>query len=55
MQDVIRVRPTQDGTYTVYRGTMALVAGLTRLQAERYEASIAHRQQQRTGTLVPVR
>lgn len=45
MQEVIRVKPTQDGTYTVYRGTMALVAGLTRLQAERYEASIARHQQ----------
>ncbi|MET0257458.1 MAG: hypothetical protein ABW179_02660 [Methylobacterium sp.] len=46
------MKPTQDGTYTVYRGTMALVAGLTRLQAERYEASIAARQQAvRTGSL----
>lgn len=41
MQEVIRVKPTHDGTYTVYRGTLALVSGLTRLQAERYEASIA--------------
>ncbi len=40
MQNVIRVRPTHDGTYTVYRGTLALACGLTRLQAERYEASI---------------
>lgn len=40
MSEMIRVRPTQDGTYTVYRGTMALVCGLSRLQAERYEASI---------------
>lgn len=44
MQDVIRVRPTHDGTYTVYRGALALVSGLTRLQAERYEASIARHQ-----------
>ena len=44
MSELIRVKPTQDGTYTVYRGSMALVSGLTRLQAERYEASIAHRQ-----------
>ncbi|MCP1539719.1 hypothetical protein [Methylorubrum extorquens] len=44
MSELIRVKPTQDGTYTVYRGSMALVAGLTRLQAERYEASIAHQQ-----------
>jgi hypothetical protein len=52
MQEAIRVKPTQDGTYTVYRGTMALVAGLTRLQAERYEASIAARQQAaHTGSL----
>lgn len=41
MSEFIRVKPTQDGTYTVYRGSLALVAGLTRLQAERYEASIA--------------
>ena len=40
MSQTIRVKPTQDGTYTVYRGTLALVSGLTRLQAERYEATI---------------
>ncbi|ACA20466.1 hypothetical protein M446_6198 [Methylobacterium sp. 4-46] len=39
-QDAIRVKPTQDGTYTVYRGTSVLVSGLTRAQAELYEASI---------------
>ena len=44
MSDLIRVKPTHDGTYTVYRGSMALVSGLTRLQAERYEASIARQQ-----------
>ncbi|WP_200945661.1 hypothetical protein [Methylobacterium sp. Leaf456] len=44
MSEHIRVKPTQDGTYTVYRGTLALMSGLTRLQAERYEASIAQRQ-----------
>ena len=44
MQEVIRVKPTHDGTYTVYRGALALVSGLTRLQAERYEASIARNQ-----------
>jgi hypothetical protein len=38
--DTIRVRPTQDGTYTVYRGTLVLVSGLTRAQAELYEATI---------------
>lgn len=43
MSETIRVRPTQDGTYTVYRGTRALVSGLTRAQAERYEASIVRR------------
>ena len=37
MSELIRVKPTQDGTYTVYRGSMAL-------HAERYEASIAHQQ-----------
>ena len=41
MSEMIRVTPTHDGTYTVYRGPVALISGLTRLQAERYEASIA--------------
>ncbi|GJE61305.1 hypothetical protein [Methylobacterium trifolii] len=49
MSEMIRVTPTQDGTYTVYRGPLALISGLTRLQAERYEASIAR--QHRTGLL----
>lgn len=44
MSETIRVRPTQDGTYTVYLGTLALISGLTRLQAERYEASMTRRQ-----------
>ncbi|MBB5760446.1 hypothetical protein ABEV34_03815 [Methylorubrum rhodesianum] len=44
MSELIRVKPTHDGTYTVYRGSLALVSGLTRLQAERYEASIARQQ-----------
>jgi hypothetical protein len=52
MQEAIRVKPTQDGTYTVYRGAMALVAGLTRLQAERYEASIARQQLRSTPVVV---
>ena len=43
MAEVIRVKPTHDGTYTVYRGTLALICGLTRLQAERYEASLTQR------------
>ncbi|WP_430912515.1 hypothetical protein [Methylobacterium sp. sgz302541] len=41
MSETIRVKPTHDGTYTIYRGPVALISGLTRLQAERYEASIA--------------
>lgn len=44
MSDSIHVKPTHDGTYTVYRGTRALISGLTRLQAERYEASLGGRQ-----------
>lgn len=44
MSEMIRVKPTHDGTYTVYRGAMALISGLTRLQAERYEASISRLQ-----------
>lgn len=39
---MIRILPTHDGTWTVYRGALAIITGLTRLQAERYEASIAH-------------
>ena len=41
MSQTIRVKPTHDGTYTVYRGTEVLVSGLTRPQAERYEADLA--------------
>ena len=40
MSQTIRVKPTQDGTYTVYCGTEVLVSGLTRTQAERYEADL---------------
>ncbi|WP_298955413.1 hypothetical protein [uncultured Methylobacterium sp.] len=40
MSEIIRVKPTQDGTYTVYRGARALVSGLTRAQAELFEASL---------------
>ena len=43
MSEAIHVKPTHDGTYTVYRGRLALISGLTRLQAERYEASISGR------------
>jgi hypothetical protein len=35
---MIRVVPTHDGTWTVYRGVIAIITGLTRLQAERYKA-----------------
>lgn len=45
MSEAIRVKPTQDGTYTVYRGTLALVSGLTRSEAERYEAKLSRRQE----------
>ena len=38
---MIRILPTHDGTWTVYRGAIAIITGLTRLQAERYEATIA--------------
>ncbi len=31
---MIRIRPTQDGTYTVYRDGRAVASGLTRSQAE---------------------
>ncbi|SDN97232.1 hypothetical protein SAMN05216360_11360 [Methylobacterium phyllostachyos] len=44
MAEVIRVKPTHDGTYTVYRGARAVICGLTRLQAERYEASLTQQQ-----------
>jgi hypothetical protein len=40
MSQTIRVKPTHDGTYTVYRGSEVLVSGLTRPQAEHYEASL---------------
>ncbi len=45
MSEAIRVKPTHDGTYTVYRGTLALVSGLTRSEAERYEAKLSRRQE----------
>ena len=40
---MIRILPTHDGTWTLYRGALALITGLTRLQAERYEAAIARK------------
>ena len=43
MSEAIRVKPTHDGTYTVYLGSLALASGLTRVQAERYEASMSRR------------
>ncbi|WP_197030962.1 hypothetical protein [Methylobacterium sp. 10] len=45
MSQTIHVKPTHDGTYTVYRGPTALVSGLTRLQAELYQASITRQAQ----------
>ena len=45
MSQTIHVKPTHDGTYTVYRGTTVLVSGLTRLQAELYQASAARQEQ----------
>lgn len=41
MTEIIRVKPTHDGTYTVYCGARMLASGLTRQQAERYEAGLA--------------
>ncbi|MGY2052550.1 hypothetical protein [Methylobacterium sp. JK268] len=52
-QDAIRVRPTHDGTYTVYRGTSVLVSGLTRAQAELYEASIIQQARQTQDAPAP--
>jgi hypothetical protein len=40
---MIRIVPTHDGTWTVYHGQMAIITGLTRAQAERYEATVAQR------------
>ena len=37
---MIRVKPTHDGTYTVYRDNRVLVAGLTREQAEQFSLSV---------------
>jgi len=37
----IRLKPTQDGTYTVCRGSYVLMAGLTRVQAESFLARAA--------------
>ncbi len=33
---MIRILPTIDGTWTVYRDATVIIAGLTRLQAEQY-------------------
>lgn len=38
---MIRILPTHDGTWTVYRGAIAIITGLSRLKAERYEAAVA--------------
>lgn len=37
---MIRIRVTDDGTYTVYRDGTALVTGLTRAQADAVAQSI---------------
>ncbi|GJD51560.1 hypothetical protein OPKNFCMD_4315 [Methylobacterium crusticola] len=37
----IRLKPTHDGTYTVYRGSQVLMSGLTRAQAESLVARAA--------------
>lgn len=37
---MIRIMAMPDGTWTVYRGAVAIIIGLSRLQAERYGASI---------------
>lgn len=33
---MIRILPTIDGTWTVYRDAKVIITGLTRLQAEQY-------------------
>ena len=40
---MIRVKPTHDGTYTVYRDSVAVVAGLTRAQADELLLSLGQR------------
>lgn len=52
MSQTIHVKPTHDGTYTVYRGPTALVCGLTRLQAELYQASISRQAQRPEAALI---
>ena len=42
-ETMIRVLPTHDGTWTVYRDKLALITGLTRLQAERFGATFARK------------
>ena len=37
---MIRVRATEDGTYTVYRDRIALACGLTRNQADEFARSL---------------
>lgn len=36
---MIRIVATHDGTWTVYRGQIAIITGLTGFQAERYKTS----------------
>jgi hypothetical protein len=40
----IKVKPTQDGTYTIYEGGLPLASGLTRAQVDAYLAERALRQ-----------
>ena len=39
---MVRVRATEDGTYTVYRDRVALVCGLSRAQADELARSLEH-------------
>ncbi|KAB1069946.1 hypothetical protein [Methylobacterium planeticum] len=38
---MIRVKATDDGTYTVYRGNFVLVSGLTRHQADLFSQQLS--------------
>jgi hypothetical protein len=38
---MIQIRPTHDGTWSVYREGRAIMVGLTRTQAEHYGAMLA--------------
>lgn len=36
--DALKVKPTHDGTYTIYKGAHRLASGLTRAQVDAYLA-----------------